>query len=359
MKLTHNNRSSGMALLVVMIAVISLSILAGIYAHSMKVEARLAINSNNDSKLMWAGISGIEYVKVVLAEDMKTNGVTDTLQDSWATISREAIPMENRSGLDATVTINSVIDLEGRANINSANEEMLEQALVTVGVEPGEFPVIVNSILDWIDPDGPERPQGAEDDYYQSLEFPYVAKNGPIDDLGELLLIKGVTHEMYWGPAAGGSPPSRYQNNNRLGFNTDMPAYQVGLVNLFTPVSSGRININTAKPEVLQLIPFVDQHIATQIIQLRAGPDGAEGTEDDIPFRNAGELVNANLNPQAVQQAIRFCDVRSRTFEVKLTATVSGYSRDFVGVIVRNSPADLQTISFHCVERSPADQPAQ
>lgn len=341
MRILRTRRDAGMALLVVMIAVISLSILAGIYAHSMKVEARLAMNSNDDSKLMWMGRSGVEYVKTVLAEDAKTNSVTDMHTDNWGTIPQE--PLEIGNG---TITITLVEDRERKANINAANEEMLEQALVTMGVEPGEFPVIVNSILDWIDRDEAERPQGAEDDYYESLEYPYKAKNGPIDDLGELMAVKGITPEMFGEEGM----PSRYQPSRRLGFDADQPAYPVRLKNLFTPVSSGRININTAKPEVLQLI--MDQHAAAQVIQLRAGPDGAEGTEDDIPFRNPGEIVNAIPNPQAAARAASFCAVVSRTFEVHVTATVGINSRSFIGVILRNGPRDLQTISFHAVEGS-------
>lgn len=340
MRILRTRRDAGMALMIVMIAVISLSILAGIYAHSMKVEARLAMNSNDDSKLMWMGRSGIEYVKTVLAEDAKTNSVTDTRSDNWG------IPSELMEIGNGTITITLVEDLESKANINTANEEMLEQALVVMGVEPGEFPVIVNSILDWIDRNDAERPQGAENDYYESQEFPYKAKNGPIDDLGELLAVKGITPEMF----GEGGLPSRYQPGRRLGFDADQPAYPVSMKKLFTPVSSGRININTAKPEVLQLIPFVDQHVAAQIVQLRAGPDGAEGTEDDIPFRNPGEIVNALPNPQAAGRAASFCAVVSRTFEVHVTATIGANSRRFVGVIVRNGPRDLQTIAFHAVE---------
>ena len=45
---------------------------------------------------------------------------------------------------------------------------------------------------------------GAESDYYQSLDPPYYAKNGPIDELSELLLIKGIRDapELYWGSDA-------------------------------------------------------------------------------------------------------------------------------------------------------------
>ena len=70
MKLTLNNRPAGVALIIVMIAVVSLSILAGIYAHSMKVEARLSMNSNEDTRLEWAGRSGIEAAKYQLGLQM-------------------------------------------------------------------------------------------------------------------------------------------------------------------------------------------------------------------------------------------------------------------------------------------------
>ena len=68
-----------------------------------------------------------------------------------------------------------------------------------MGVAPGEATPIVNSILDWIDPDDQTHPEGAETQYYQGLNPPYAAKNGPIDDISELLLIKGVTPEIYYG----------------------------------------------------------------------------------------------------------------------------------------------------------------
>ena len=59
---------------------------------------------------------------------------------------------------------------------------------------------VANSILDWLDPtsDTP-RTDGAKDDYYSSLSPPYHCKNGPIDSLEELLLVKGVTPQLLFG----------------------------------------------------------------------------------------------------------------------------------------------------------------
>jgi hypothetical protein len=121
-------------------------------------------------------------------------------------------------------------------------------------------------------------------------------------------------------------------------------------VDLFTPLSSGRININTAPIEVLQLLPGVDEHYASEIIRLRSGFDAGFGVQEPIPFHNPGELINAGLNPAVVQQIIPMCDVRSSTFEVRLTATIGSYSRDFQAIIVRNNARDLQVISFYAVE---------
>ena len=45
-----------------------------------------------------------------------------------------------------------------------------------MGVAPGDATPIVNSILDWIDPDDQTRVEGAETEYYQGLLPPYRQK---------------------------------------------------------------------------------------------------------------------------------------------------------------------------------------
>ncbi|HLJ93245.1 MAG TPA: type II secretion system protein GspK, partial [Gemmataceae bacterium] len=58
---------------------------------------------------------------------------------------------------------------------------------------------VANSILDWLDPDDDTRTNGAESDYYGGLNPGYRAKNGPLDSLEELLLVKGVTPQLLFG----------------------------------------------------------------------------------------------------------------------------------------------------------------
>jgi hypothetical protein len=66
------------------------------------------------------------------------------------------------------------------------------------------------------------------------------------------------------------------------------------------------------------------------------------------PYRNVGEVVRVPEVPRAlVGQLGRYCDVRSRTFEVQVTAEISGYTRQFIAVVGRNSPRDVPVLSFY------------
>ena len=48
-----------------------------------------------------------------------------------------------------------------------------------------------------------------------------------------------------------------------------------------------------------------------------------------------------------VGQLGQFCDVRSRTFRVDVTATVNSYTRYFTAILGRNGPRDVQLLSFY------------
>ena len=60
-------------------------------------------------------------------------------------------------------------------------------------------PELINALLDWRDADNDTREGGAESDYYNTLEPPYNAKNGPFDSIEELLLVKGFNAAILYG----------------------------------------------------------------------------------------------------------------------------------------------------------------
>ncbi|MGH7950930.1 MAG: general secretion pathway protein GspK [Limisphaerales bacterium] len=355
----HKNSKSGVALIMVMIAIAAFSSMVAMLALSMKVETHLAMRSDNEEQLLWLGRSGVERARWILAQEATIAGEPyDSLNQIWAggpggpgeTNSVLAgISLDNYHVGGGTVSI-KITDLERFINVNTADSQLLQQVLTAMGADADDISVVSDSIQDWIDSDDAPRVAGAENDYYQSLTPPYYAKNAPIDDLSELLLIKGVTPEMYWGPNSTNNPASQRPRRPKLGFGNapgQAPDYSFGLKDIFTPISSGRININTAGTNVLQMIPGVDAAIAETIVEQRAGPDGVDGTEDDVPFRSVGQLASAGVNPRVIGQLTRFCDTRSHTFRVHVRARIGDSTRDFYAILFRNSPMDIRILSFY------------
>lgn len=58
---------------------------------------------------------------------------------------------------------------------------------------------VADAILDWMDPDDDTRELGTEYSYYAGLSPPYAPKNGPMDSIEELLLVRGVTPQLLFG----------------------------------------------------------------------------------------------------------------------------------------------------------------
>jgi general secretion pathway protein K len=353
----QRQKNRAFAVVAALVAVIVLTILAAAFAYSMKVETRLSANANNDEQLLWLGRAGVDLASYVLAQETKLP--CDSLNQIWAGGSGSEqetnSPLMGLSLTDypigspvvGTVTV-KIVDLERKININTATTPLLQQVFTTMGVDANDISVVSDSIQDWIDADDGTRPAGAESDYYQGLNPPYYAKNGPMDDLSELLYVKGVTPEMFDGSSATNDQVALLQHH-KLGFGSapgQTPTYAFGLVDVFTPFSSGKINVNTADANVLQLLPGMDTTSAENILKFRAGPDGVDGTDDDTPFQNVGQIASAGVNAQAAAQIANYCTTRSTTFEVHVTAKIAQSEREFVAVVFRNGP-NTQIVRFY------------
>lgn len=361
---TLNKRSRGtasergIALIIVLISIFVLTILAGGFAIAMKTETKLARNANSETELEWLGRSGVEYARWILAQQLSIPAEPyDALNQVWAggaggfaTSNSPLADVQREVHLGAGSFTWKITDLERKFNINLAlgNEDVLRQACRVVGVDAGDMPAVVGSIEDWLDKDSDLHIQGAETEYYQTLNPPYEAKNGAIDDLSELLLIKGITPELYWGTSSTNHPPGVFQKQlNRFGAMVE-PSYPVGFVDIFTPISTGKININTASPTTLQLVG-IEPLIAEGIVAARDGED--DGTGQTGPFRNLAPQYLWSRVPgltlEMGRQIQRLCDVRSRTFQVEVDAEINGYKRQFIAILGRNNQRDVQVLNFY------------
>jgi general secretion pathway protein K len=143
------------------------------------------------------------------------------------------------------------VDESGKIDLNLAPEVILRNLMNSLNL-PGEdkdllVNTLVDSILDWRDPDDFHRLQGAENDYYQSLPHPYQAKNGNFDTVEELILVKGVTPEILYG-------------------NDQKP----GLVDFLTvQAKTNKINLNAASKSVLMALPGMTPEIAEAVAAYR------------------------------------------------------------------------------------------
>ncbi|MBI5799679.1 MAG: general secretion pathway protein GspK [Verrucomicrobia bacterium] len=344
---------SCIALIIVMLVILVLAVLAGGFAYSVKVETTLARNASHDQDFEWLGRSGVELARFVLAQQIP-NEPYDALNQKWA-----GGPMGTNDAL-ASVSLTDVrlgpgtfqvkiLDCERKLNINFADASRLARALQLCGVDANEAGQISDSIQDWIDRDDQPRISGAESDYYLSLTPPYQAKNGPLDDLSELMLIRGVVPEMFTGTDLSQIDVPRSVTGRALAVNKYTgPIYTNALRDIFTTTSVRAVNINTASALVLQTVLGVDTAAAQAIVMYRAGLDGQEGTEDDAPFRMPAQMASVAPVPQPVLQALgQFLAVRSTVFEVEVTVDIGGQKRTMVALVSRANPRDVRALFTH------------
>jgi general secretion pathway protein K len=362
MRINLERPRKGIALIIVMISIFALTVLAGAFAYSMKVETKLAGNSLNETQLQWAGRSGIDYARWVLSLELMAPGTGqryDSLDQAWAGGTAEtnevlASVMHENIAIGPGVIIKkwTAVDTERKFNINMAlnNPQVLQQSLILVGADATQIPVIISSIQDWIDTDDNTRDGGAESDYYQTMDPPYVAKNGPIDDLSELLMIKGIRDnpELYWGSAVTNHTSPLFQKRvvTKSGIQTAAASEPVLLPDIFTPISNGGINILTASSTQLQVLPAVTDTIADQIVQLRS-----EVGDSGLAYNSPVDLLaNTSLGNGLAQQVASFCTFRSSTFELTVVVQVGMSERTYFALVRRNTPKDIPILNLRWEE---------
>lgn len=355
--LARRSRQSGIALVIVLIVIIVLAGMASGFAWFMKVEMKLANNHLSDSELEWLGRSGVELARYMVGQQLNLNQPCDALNQKWAggpgqtNDLLEFVYLEDNYLGNGVFSV-SITDNERKMNINTATEDLLENALSVLGADSTLASTITDSILDWRDTDDDAKLSGAEGEYYLGLDPPYYCKNGPLDDISELLLIQGVTPELYYGIARmeGRTPTSTYIDPDQVGIGRsyeDENLFEGGMMDLFCTLSSGTLNINTAPAEVLQMLPGMTPEIANEIITYRRGLDDVEGTEDDVMISNINMLMQVPGMPQAlVQQIGSFCGIRSTVFEVEVQAQVGEQTRTFSSMLHRVSANDVRILYF-------------
>jgi general secretion pathway protein K len=160
----------------------------------------------------------------------------------------------------------------GRIDLNTADAPLLRMAVGSVVADEDQTDEIVDAILDWRDGDEFHRLNGAESDYYETLPVPYRSKNGPFDTVDELLFVKGVTPDLFFGGLEG---MLTVQQNPFEGSRS-----RSIVLRRQAAAGGNRINPNAAPAAVLKALPEMTEDLVKAVLTYRQDRDFA--TFEDI-----------------------------------------------------------------------------
>lgn len=228
--------------------------------------------------------SGVEIAQALLIKD-KAQFDVDTVQEDWANPDKIAAYLAQAPFDDGEIGL-FISDELGRIQVNAlvkfpearefqtpqrdlwlrfmamllSQKESMEDASDWLA-EIDDPTALINPIKDWLDSgdnDAITGLNGAENEYYEDLDAPYTARNGPLRSLDELMRIKGITSELFYAA-----------DDESMGISNYLTVHGLSQINdKFT--YAGKININTAElPVLAALLPIGQEFLATEIYNYR------------------------------------------------------------------------------------------
>ncbi len=217
-KLRQRRDRRGTLLIVVLVTIVILSLSAYTFTALMQTEEEAARLVTKRIQSKYLVDSGMDYVRLFLSNSDATirakGGRWDNAQVFQAI--PVAVEQSNPRNIGYFSVITSSLDEEGqpegsrfglvdessKINLNTLPYADLYapgggRALLMA--LPDMTEEVADAILDWLDADDEVREYGTESAYYTSESPAYEAKNGPMDSLDELLLVRGVTPQLLFG----------------------------------------------------------------------------------------------------------------------------------------------------------------
>ena len=298
------SNEEGFVLVTILLVIAILVPLVLAFTSRVQVNLMQADNFRNSVQAVRLSRSGVEGAIGILKTDDPTY---DTLKDTWALdfpalgVAEGTLDVKIKDE-DGKIPINQLVQDNG-VDVNKDVEQRLRKLISRLGGRPE----VIDALIDWIDTnDTVTGAAGAEYEYYKALG--YASKNGPIDSLDELSMVKGFDKELLF-------------DKNFLNFVT-------------VAQTDGKINVNTAPEEVLFAL------LGTQTTAL-AQPLNDSDVEDLIRHRDEHEFktiqdVNAVVKISTTQAGniASLIKVNSAFFTVS--------SKCKLGKVVYNSEALLQ-----------------
>lgn len=340
----------GSLLIVVLWMVAILAVLAVGLGQKVRVDLALTRYAMGRLRARYAAWAGVMYALYQIQRDGQTPATrnVDTLYQCGVALPEGRSAREVFQGVPLTGGFFDVgyrlsqgqqapmawgvSDEERKININALtvkNYGIVARLLEGLGFDPDLARTVAASIVDWRDRDDrpTDAPFGAEEAYYATLPRAYPCKNRPFDHLEELLLVRGVSREVF---------------ERARPFLTVFPKEGARLL----------VNVNTASAEVLRALArsFVGGETNTdeqdadalveKILLYRAGGDEEAMTADDRPVDMRALPLNAR--EKVIFLAMRkYLVGRSRYFSVRVRGVdqASGVVSEVEAVVSRRGPS--------------------
>ncbi len=181
----------GIALLMAMLVVALATITAVSLVHEQAISMRKTGHVQATDIALQYSLALEDFARVLLREDLK-DSKTDHLGEIWARAEGVAAPIEGG------MLSGSIIDAQSRFNVNSVLQQENEDRFRVLCNNLDVSPEFIPALKDWIDENlETGGVDGAEDDYYTALDPPYRTANRALVDISELLLVKGVSLEIF------------------------------------------------------------------------------------------------------------------------------------------------------------------
>ncbi len=331
----HSN--SGIALFVVLWALVILSVIVGEFCFATRTEVKTTLNFKEETQAYYLARAGINAaIYEILIRDRQLVGTTKQEEDGQTDdkINWNLTGYPTRVSFASGKTIVKIQNETGKVNLNRAEPNLLRILLRPFDIEDKKVDIIVDSIVDWRDTDNFHGINGAEDDYYQKLAEPYLCKDNPFDSIAELLMVRGVTPEIYYGGLKDMvtvwddndgeepivfSPIQQYLTLENRQFNTMQEFLTIknrSQLNQKDEIDLNRIDINSAPPLVLLALPGMDEYLVDSIIESRT----------EAAFTSVEELLNI-VGSRLYQAISPFVAVQTSDFySVAATGMVEGSS---------------------------------
>jgi len=251
----------GIALLIALLTITLVTVSVMQFTHSRQVDYRRTVHWLQAQQARLYADDSIEFARVLLLADRMIGG-PDGLNEEWAKFCANEDPdacpdefpkcvlpplnsfAEDTESNDTHAVAMRIQDMSGRYNLNRLRRRHtvdLERDVARDLFAMSEVdPELIGPIVDWIDKDGElyRYGSGAEDPQYSETEPRYAPRNGELESLRELALVKGMSQ-------------------------ADLVRLRPYVATLPSDASEA-ININTAPRTVLRALAAVDSAMADE-----------------------------------------------------------------------------------------------